>query len=194
MNRNSNITSPQDSEPEVESQRSLLLQRLGQVNNAVPQGQGISDDTQIPLAEFHSRKIGRLLIHELSAQGIFCQSEYKRVKMRILVPFEERKRAFEYLEEFKALHSDEKPKRSGRDYDALFLLLILMIIPALVAGVMDVALGLAMFVTAICAGVSLEIVLQNYRYNGTLSLTVRNLFSLAFLAALLTAVWRWWAL
>ena len=178
------------------SSRTDVLNRLSVANHSVARGRGIAAKDLVPAAEFYSRQVGRMFLGQLFEHGILYKVKYRRLKMYISVRFDQREKAFALLTDFKKNHSDVRPTGKRRDYDILFLCILVAIFPTLSFAVgaynfrtFPTWVAPAYFLSAVFVGVIFEKLYRNYRYYGKLVLSTFDCFWLIGLAAVCVSVW-----
>lgn len=174
------------------SQRTEILDRLSKANANADIGNGIGANDLVPLAEFHSRRVGRLLLNQLFEKNIRYRAKYRRIKMSIEVPFKDRKTAYAMLENFTETHRDERPTGKRRDYDAVFLCGLLAIGPSIIMWMGPVPnwIAAAYFTSASLLGLFIDRLQRNYRYYGEFHIGALDCLWLTLLTAICLAIWR----
>lgn len=169
-----------------------VLNRLRSANQQNTAGNGLQTSDFVPLAQFYSRRVGRILLNELFENQVRYRVKYRRVKMSIEVMFADRKSAYALLEQFNANHHDVKPTGKRRDYDLLFLCGLLAVIPtiALWIGPAPNWTAPAYFASATFVGFVAERLYRNFRYYGKLHLGALDCLGLTLLAAIGLAIWK----
>lgn len=171
-----------------------VLERIARSNPAHTVGPGFDPKQFVPAFKIHNRSVADRLAQKLRECGLQVQCRRARLATEFFVPAEDLQRSLELKAEFLLADPDTPLRTFSRDYDAVILLLPVLVIASIIVCMAPAFLPqslVAVWVTGISAMVIWERINRQTRLRAGWQVRLRELFLITAIIACNLAMWRW---